>query len=62
MTRKVIYLLCAFCLWYWLMGGDRDALTAHSPAVEYYQLKIPDSLPPPVYNFKNNPLKKKGSP
>ncbi|MBW8683949.1 cytochrome-c peroxidase [Chitinophaga rhizophila] len=60
MTRKAIYLLAAFCGWLWIMGSSRDTLTAHAPVVEYYQLKIPDSLPPPVYDFKKNPLTKEG--
>jgi len=60
MFRKSVYILIAFCLWLWIAGEDRYALTAHSPAVEYYQLKLPDSLPPPVYDFKNNPLTKEG--
>lgn len=60
MSRKGIYLLVAFCLWLWIMGGSRAILTAHSPVVEYYELKIPDSLPPPLYDFKKNPLTKQG--
>jgi cytochrome c peroxidase len=28
--------------------------------IEYYQLKLPDSLPPPVYDFSKNPLTQQG--
>lgn len=60
MARKAFYILFAFCLWLVIVGIERNALTAHSPVVEYYQLKLPDSLPPPVYDFKNNPLTVQG--
>lgn len=54
MARKAIYLLSVFCLWLLIMGK------AGKPGPEYYTLKLPDSLPKPVYDFSKNPLTKQG--
>lgn len=54
MIRKAVYLLSLFCLWLLIMGK------AGEPGPEYYTLKLPDSLPKPVYDFSKNPLTKQG--
>ncbi len=54
MAHKAIYLLFAFCLWLLIIGK------AGKPGPEYYTLKLPDSLPKPVYDFSKNPLTKEG--
>jgi len=54
MINKAIYLLFAFCLWLLIIGK------AGKPGPEYYTLKLPDSLPKPVYDFSKNPLTKEG--
>jgi cytochrome c peroxidase len=54
MARKAVYLLLAFCLWLLIIGK------AGKPGPEYYTLKLPDSLPKPVYDFSKNPLTKEG--
>lgn len=56
MKRKAIYILMAFSLWLFIAGRG----THRVPATDPYTLKIPDSLPGPVYDFEKNPLTKQG--
>lgn len=61
MPGKIKYLLLAFCAWLWLAGAcRREGATGPGPGPEPYTLRLPPGLPPPAYDFSQNPLTKQG--
>lgn len=57
---KPVHFITAFCILLLLAGACSRKDKAHPAGPEPYQLQLPPELPPPVYDFSQNPLTKQG--